>query len=82
MTTTRSILVAAALLVGSFGPGAIFAQQSGGPSQEELVKKRDEKLKAPFLSKATWITDYATARETAKKKGQLIFGYFTRSYAK
>ncbi len=48
---------------------------------QSLEEKRDEKLKAPFLSQAAWITDYAKAKEEAGKNGKLIFAYFTRSYA-
>ena len=65
------ILTAAALLAGL---GAAAAQES-------LEAKLEKKLKAPFLSKAAWITDYDKAREESKKGGKLIFAYFTRSYS-
>ena len=48
---------------------------------QDLEAKRDQKLKEPFLTKATWITDYDKAREESKKSGKMIFAYFTRSYA-
>lgn len=48
---------------------------------EELAKRRDQKLAEPWLKKAAWITDYDKAREQAKKSGKVIFAYFTRSYA-
>ncbi len=50
-------------------------------SQEELKKKLEEKLDAPFLKNADWETDYDKARRKAKKDGKLIFAYFTRSYS-
>ena len=50
-------------------------------AQEELVKKRSEKLKSKFITNAAWFTDYDKARAEAKKGNKLIFGYFTRSYA-
>lgn len=59
-------------------PGAVWAQ---GPSQEDLIKKRDAKLAEAWLKNGTWITDYTKAKEEAKKANKLIFAYFTRSYA-
>ncbi len=50
-------------------------------SQEELKQQRTEKLAKEVFTKATWMTDYDKARETAKKEGKLLFTYFTRSYA-
>jgi ABC-type sugar transport system substrate-binding protein len=70
----RLALAAAALLAAAAPPAA-------AQSQEDLVKKRDEKLATPFLKKAPWITDYTQARAASKKAGKLIFAYFTRSYA-
>ena len=69
---TASLMLALAAMAG-----AASAQES----EESLAAKRDKKLKAAFLSKAPWITDYDKAREEAKKSGKLIFTYFTRSYA-
>src|ERR1700690_3491752 len=48
---------------------------------QDLVAKRDEKLKSEFLKKADWITDYDKARETAKSSGKVMFTLFSRSYA-
>ena len=48
---------------------------------QSLEERRDKKLKDPFLSKASWITDYDKAREASRKTGKLIFAYFTRSYS-
>ena len=50
-------------------------------SAQSLEQKRDRKLKAPFMSKASWIADYDKAREASRKTGKLIFAYFTRSYS-
>lgn len=66
----------AALCLGTF-----FTLGRGAFAQETNEEKRDKKLKSTFLSKAPWITDYDQARAESKKSGNLIFGYFTRSYA-
>lgn len=50
-------------------------------SQQELARKRDQKLQAAFLKKAAWSTDYDKCREEARTSGKLIFAYFTRSYS-
>ncbi len=60
----------------------LAAAQAQPPSQEQLKANLEAKLKAPFLTKAAWLTDYDAAREEAKKSGKPIFAYFTRSYAK
>lgn len=73
-----TLLLSAMLL----GPAAPLASGQQTPSQEELAAKRDAKLKAEFLKKAHWITDFDDARATAAKEHKLIFAYFTRSYAK
>lgn len=95
MTNTQRTL--AALLAGSLALGAAAQQDppkpatirpapragnaAPAPTQEELIAKRDEKLKLPFLQKAPWLTDYDAARAAAKKTGKPIFVYFSRSYA-
>ena len=58
---------------------AVMASAAQAQSMEE---KRDQKLKAPFFSKAAWVTDFDKAKEESKKSGNPIFAYFTRSYAK
>jgi len=63
------------LLVGSAG---LVAQEG---SQEKLVGLREKKLGAAFLQKAPWQTDFDKAKAVAKKRGQLLFVYFTRSFA-
>lgn len=65
------------MAVGLFAlPGLVLAQD-----QEELKKKRDEKIAAEVFQKAPWIFDYDQARAAAKQSGKPIFAYFTRSYA-
>ena len=50
--------------------------------QETLREQRDKKLASKFLQNANWITNYDKARAEAKKSKKLIFGYFTRSFAR
>src|SRR5678816_3972798 len=49
--------------------------------EDDLVAKRDEKLKSEFLKKADWILDYDKARETARSTGKVLLALFSRSYA-
>ncbi len=58
--------------------GSLPAQDK---EQERLIRQREQKLKANFLKKADWITDYDQARAKAKQEDKMIFVYFTRSYA-
>ncbi len=69
----RSALLALPLLLA----GVVASQNDPAA----LQKKLDEKLSAPFLTKAEWKTDYDEARKLAKAKGRVILAYFTRSYA-
>jgi len=65
-------------------PGGGPVQQGGAqkaPSQQDLIKLRDEKMALPVFKKAGWTFDYDKARAEAKKSGKLIFTYFSRSYA-
>ncbi len=64
------------LLVAAF---VLTAAATAGAQSNEM--KYDAKLKEAFLTKASWLTDYDKARETAKKESKLIFAYFTRSYS-
>lgn len=48
--------------------------QRDRPSPEAALKA---KLASPFLKKAPWILDWDEAKAAAKKREQLIFGYFT-----
>ena len=50
--------------------------------QQDLIDKKEKKLASEFLKKAPWTTDFDAARAAAKKSGEVIFAYFTRSYAK
>ena len=53
---------------------ALLPQDPDGlPNQEELIRRRDVKLKAAFLTKADWSTDFDEARSRARKTGKLIF---------
>jgi hypothetical protein len=71
----KSVLPAIALSLVS--AVAAFA----GPSQEELVAKRDKKLAEEWVKKQPWITDFAKAKAEAAKSGKVIFTYFSRSYS-
>lgn len=51
------------------------------PQQDAFKKQYQDKLGKPFFKKASWITDYDTARAEAKKSSKIIFTYFSRSYA-
>jgi hypothetical protein len=73
----KTMLAPVAALLATLLP----AQNRQGPSQEELQKKRTEKLAKPVFEKAPWVTDFDKAREQAKKENKLLFTYFTRSYA-
>ena len=59
----------------------ILAGAMPGQSQEDLKHRKEHKLAAEFLKKATWFTDYDAARGAARKQDKVIFAYFTRSYA-
>lgn len=61
----------AAALLAAFGSSA-WAQG--------LEEKKQQHLKAAFLQKAAWFTDYDQAKEEARKTGKPIFGVFSRSY--
>lgn len=69
------LVVAVAFLVSA---ASAWAQ---APDQEALKANLKKKLDAGFLKSSPWITDYAKAKETAKKENKAIFAYFTRSYA-
>ncbi len=50
-------------------------------SQEQLASQRDDKLAEDWVKKGNWVTDWDKAQADAKKSGELIFAYFTRSYS-
>jgi hypothetical protein len=79
MTQTNSpILLALGAALACWLAPAATAQKA--PSQEQLIKLRDEKLALPVFQKAPWSFDYDKVRAEAKKSGKLIFAYFSRSY--
>ncbi len=67
------------LMSGVILATALPAQQK---DQETLRELRDKKLASKFLQNANWITNYDKARAEAKKSKKMIFGYFTRSFAR
>lgn len=48
---------------------------------QNLANRLSKKLAEPWVKNAAWMTDYDAVKAAAKKRGQPIFGYFTRSYA-
>ncbi len=50
-------------------------------SQADLALLRDEKIAQPVFQQGGWLFDYDAAQKEAKRRGQPIFAYFTRSYA-
>ena len=50
-------------------------------SQEQLQASFDEMKTHKWYTGGGWTTDFAVAKETAKKTGKPIFAYFTRTYA-
>ena len=66
-----------ALLLGL----ALDARGQEGPSQAELIEKRDKKLQSEFLKKASWVMGYEEAMAKSTESNKLILGYFTRSYS-
>ena len=66
---------------GSVGALAEAIGLSQSATSQHLAKMRDEKLAHEVFQKADWIFDFDKARAEAKKSDQLIFAYFTRSYA-
>lgn len=66
--------VAALALVGLAAP--VSAQNA-----DRMKANFERKLDSEFMKKVDWITDYDAARAKAAKSGEVIFAYFTRSYA-
>lgn len=60
------------VLAFAFSLGAARGQEAADPAQ--LLRA---KLASPFLELADWTTDYDVARQRAKEREQLVFGYFT-----
>ncbi len=72
---TTIVSAALCLLFGSSIATGLEAQQGN------LIRLREKKLKLSFLKEAKWFTDFDKAKAAAEKRGQVIFTYFTRSYA-
>lgn len=71
-----TLLVAVMAASESLAAAAIPQDQ-----QAKFIELRDEKLADPVFKKSDWTFDYNDALERAKKEDQVIFAYFTRSYA-
>ena len=86
---SRSVRTQALLcLVGFAAVGvsadAVEAQRRsryGPKSQEELIEARAKKLAKPVFGIASWSKSLDEAKTLSAGKEQLIFAYFTRSYA-
>lgn len=77
MSHLRVAVLALATILG-FG---VLARAQNMPSPEELKDNLSKKQSEEWIKKNPWITNYAKAKEAAKKAGKPIFAYFTRSYA-
>ncbi|HMQ22049.1 MAG TPA: hypothetical protein PKE00_06135 [Planctomycetota bacterium] len=64
------------LVVAGLAPSLATAQD-----QDAMKENLEKKLASEFLKKTNWKTDYAATLAAAKKSGEVIFAYFTRSYA-
>lgn len=51
------------------------------PTQEQLVKLRDEKKATEVFTKTDWEFGLDAALARAKKEKKLVFAYFTRSFS-
>ncbi len=60
---------------------AVVSTPAAAQNQDQLAEQLAAKKSAAFVRKADWALDMASARSRAKERGQLIFTYFTRSYA-
>ncbi len=60
---------------------AVVSTPAAAQNQDQLAAQLAAKKSAAFVRKADWALDMASARSCAKERGQLIFTYFTRSYA-
>ncbi|MGH7152015.1 MAG: hypothetical protein ACREIU_15025 [Planctomycetota bacterium] len=73
----RALFPSSLLLAALLAPG-LPAQET---DEAALRAGRDKKLASDFLKKADWVLDFDRARAEAKKRGKVLFAYFTRSYA-
>ncbi|MCA8970452.1 MAG: hypothetical protein KDC95_11730 [Planctomycetes bacterium] len=67
-----------ALVAAAMAPCLATAQ---GADQDAMKANLEKKLSSEFMKKVDWKTDYAATLASAKKSGEVIFAYFTRSYA-
>ncbi len=74
-----TVLSLVALCGLAFAPD-VFAQRRL-PSQSELEKRKQKKLRSTFLKQARWVKDFDKAKKESRRSGKLILAYFTRSYA-
>lgn len=70
-----------ALGLAATGLVAGLATAQGGDRQQKMKDNFEKKLASEFMKKADWKTDYDAVRAEAAKSGEVIFAYFTRSYA-
>ncbi|MEZ5990559.1 MAG: hypothetical protein R3F30_15895 [Planctomycetota bacterium] len=61
--------------------GLVPGLRAQDPDPVVMQEKLDAKLGEPWVEKGGWITDFAKAKEVAKKEKKLVFAYFTRSYS-
>lgn len=66
--------VATALLL--LGAAPVMAQDV-----DDLRRKRAAKVEEAWFKANPWTDDFDVAKERARERGTVIFGYFTRSYA-
>ena len=76
--TLRKALLPALVLGLSLAtaPAAVASGQDDG-----LAEKYAKKLEKEFATKIKWTSTFHEARATAKEQGNMVLGYFTRSYA-
>ena len=79
MRTAMSVILGCVLAALFASP--VLAQGRTPSSQDELKKRRADKVAESWFTEAGWIDDYDAARAKAKEADKLIFAYFTRSYS-
>lgn len=67
-------VIAAAAICG-------LATTGSAQDADKMKANYEKKLASDFMKKVDWVTDYDEARAKAAKSGEVIFAYFTRSYA-
>ena len=79
MRTAKSAILAVVLALLLVSPA--LAQGRTPPTQDELEKRKADKVAEAWFTDGGWIADYDEARAKAKESGKLIFTYFTRTYS-